>query len=126
MEIETKVYPHLRAPFGAFCHAVRANGFLFISGFTASGTPQEHGDIVAQTESTMAQIKSILEAEGAGLGDVIKVTVYVTELDRLDEIHQVRFRYFGDHLPASTLVQVEALVQPHLKIEIETVAALPV
>ena len=64
-------------------------------------------------------------AEGAGLGDVIKVTVYVPELDRLDEIHQVRFRYFGDHLPASTLVQVDALVRPHLKIEIETVAALP-
>ena len=130
MEIGTKVYPHLTAPFGAFCHAVRANGFLFISGFTASGTPQEHGDIVAQTESTMEQIKSNSGGRGRrprrrNLGDVIKVTVYVPELDRLDEIHQVRFRYFGDHLPASTLVQVDALVRPHLKIEIETVAALP-
>ena len=125
METEHKVYPHLKKPFGAFCHAVRANGFLFLSGFTASETPAEHGDIVEQTESTLDQMKSLLEAEGMGLNDVVKVTVYVTELDRLMDVHDVRFRYFGDTLPASTLVQVTSLVRPSLKIEIEAVAALP-
>ncbi len=125
METEHKLYPHLKTPFGAFCHAVRANGFLFLSGFTASDTPAENGDIVAQTESTLDQIKSLLEAEGASLKDVVKVTVYVTEMDKLQEIHEVRFRYFGDTLPASTLVQVVSLVRPSLKIEIEAVAALP-
>jgi len=125
METEHKLYPHLKTPFGAFCHAVRANGFLFLSGFTASDTPAESGDIIAQTESTLDQIKSLLEAEGAGLKDVVKVTVYVTELEKLQEIHDVRFRYFGDTLPASTLVQVVSLVRPSLKIEIEAVAALP-
>ena len=125
METEHKLYPHLKTPFGAFCHAVRANGFLFLSGFTASDTPAENGDIIAQTESTLDQIKSLLEAEGAGLKDVVKVTVYVTELDKLQEIHDVRFRYFGDTLPASTLVQVVSLVRPSLKIEIEAVAVLP-
>ncbi len=125
MEIERRLYPQLKAPFGAFCHAVRAGGFLFLSGFTASETPAAHGDIIAQTESTLDQIVSALEAEGASLRDVVKVVVYVTELDRLQEIHDVRFRYFGDALPASTLVQVVSLVQPQLKIEIEAVAALP-
>ena len=125
MEIERKIYSHLRAPFGAFCHAVRANGFLFLSGFTASGTPAEQGDIVAQTESVLEQIKGLLESEGTGLQSVVKVTVYVTEMERLQEIHAVRSRYFGEHLPASTLVQVAGLVRPHLKIEIEAVAALP-
>ena len=125
METEHKLYSHLKTPFGAFCHAVRANGFLFLSGFTASDTPAENGDIIAQTESTLDQIKSLLEAEGAGLKDVVKVTVYVTELDKLQEIHDVRFRYFGDTLPASTLVQVVSLVRPSLKIEIEAVAVLP-
>ena len=115
----------MKAPFGAFCHAVRAGGFLFLSGFTASETPAAHGDIIAQTVSTLDQIVSALEAEGASLRDVIKVVVYVTELDRLQEIHDLRFRYFGDAFPASTLVQVVSLVQPHLKIEIEAVAALP-
>ncbi len=125
MEIERKVYPQINAPFGAFCHAVRAGGFLFLSGFTASDTPGEHGDVVAQTESTLDKMVSALGSEGAGLRDVIKVVVYVTELDQLQEIHAVRFRYFRDTLPASTLVQVVSLVQPHLKIEIEAVAALP-
>ena len=125
MKIERKTYPELNAPFGAFCHAVRANGFLYISGFTASATSAEDGDIVAQTEATLEQIKTVLDAEGAGFSDVVKVTVYVTELDRLMDVHDVRFRYFGDHLPASTLVKVAALVRPSLKIEIEAVVALP-
>ena len=125
MELERKLYPHLARPFGAFCHAVRADGFLFLSGFTASDTPAENSDIVAQTEAVLDLIKSVLAAEGAGFESVVKVTVYVTEMDKLQEIHDVRFRYFGDTLPASTLVQVVSLVRPSLKIEIEAVAALP-
>ena len=123
--MESKVYPHLKKPFGAFCHAVRANGFLFLSGFTASETPAEDGDIVEQTESTLDQMKSLLEAEGMTLKDVVRVTVYVTELDRLMDVHSVRFRYFGENLPASTLVQVTSLVRPKCKIEIEAIAAIP-
>ncbi len=114
MEISRKNYPGLRAPFGAFCHAVRAKGFLYLSGFTASGTPAETGDIVAQTESILEQIKTILEAEGVGFEHILKVTVYVTELEGLKGVHDVRFRYFGDHLPASTLVQVVSLIRPNL------------
>ena len=125
MELDRKLYPHLARPFGAFCHAVRANGFLFLSGFTASNTPAEDADIVAQTEAVLDVIKSVLEAESAGFENVVKVTVYVTELDKLQEIHDVRFRYFGDHLPASTLVQVVSLIRPNLKIEIEAIVALP-
>ncbi len=125
MELERKLYPHLTRPFGAFCHAVRANGFLFLSGFTASDTPAADSDIVAQTEAVLDVIKSVLEAEGAGFENVVKVTVYVTELDKLQEIHDVRFRYFGDHLPASTLVQVVNLIRPNLKIEIEAIVVLP-
>ena len=123
--MESKVYPHLKKPFGAFCHAVRANGFLFLSGFTASQTPAEDGDIVEQTESTLDQMQSLLEAEGMTLKDVVRVTVYVTELDRLMDVHCVRFRYFGENLPASTLVQVTSLVRPKCKIEIEAIAAIP-
>ncbi len=125
METDHKLYPQLVKPFGAFCHAVRANGFLFLSGFTAGNTPAQSGDIVEQTEAILDQIKGILDAEGAAFKDVVKVVVYVTELDKLQEIHDVRFRYFGDTLPASTLVQVSALVRPELKIEIEAVVALP-
>ncbi len=125
MEIVRQTYSHLPKPFGAFCHAVKANGFLFLSGFTASNSPAENGDILEQTTVVMDRLESILKAEGASLSDVIRVTVYVTELDKLMDIHEIRFRYFGDALPASTLVQVTSLVQPNNKIEIEAIAAVP-
>jgi 2-iminobutanoate/2-iminopropanoate deaminase len=125
MEIVRQTYSHLPKPFGAFCHAVKANGFLFLSGFTASNSPAEKGDILEQTTVVMDRLESILKAEGGSLSDVIRVTVYVTELDKLMDIHEIRFRYFGDALPASTLVQVTSLVQPNNKIEIEAIAAIP-
>ena len=86
------------------------------------GTGAEQGDIVAQTEAILEGLKGALEAEGGSLRYVIRVTVYVTELDRLMDVHEVRHRYFGDALPASTLVQVAALVRPELMIEIEAIA----
>ena len=125
MNVEHVNYPQLKQPFGAYCHAVRVDSLLFLSGFTALDTPAQHGDIVAQTEATLDQIKSILEAEGGGMKDIVKVTIYVTELDRLMDIHKVRSRYFGSTYPASTLVRVVGLVRPELKIEIEAVAAVP-
>ena len=110
--------------FGAFCHAVRTGEWLFVSGLTAQEPASSQGDILAQTESVMEGLKGVLEAEGGSLRDIVRVMVYVTEMDKLMEIHQVRHRYFGDALPASTLVQVAALVRPELKIEIEAIARL--
>ena len=125
MDIVRKNYPDLKAPSGAYCHSVRAGCFMYLSGFTAGGTPAENGDIVEQTESILDQIKSILDQESLGFEHIVKVTVYVTELDRLGEVHEVRVRYFGDTWPTSTLVKVAGLVLPSLKIEIEAVVALP-
>ncbi|MDP6402137.1 MAG: RidA family protein [SAR202 cluster bacterium] len=125
MNISRKNYPGLKVPSGAYYHSVRANSFLYLSGFTAGGTPAENGDIVAQTESILEQIKTILEAESLGFEHIVKVAVYVTELDRLGEVSEVRVRYFGDTWPASTLVKVAGLVLPNLKIEIEAVVLLP-
>ena len=122
MTLERRTYPHLDPPFGAFCQAVRTGDWLFVSGLTARGTPAERGDIVAQTEAILEGLKGVMEAEGGSLSDVIRVTVYTTELDRLMEVHEVRRRYFGETLPASSLVQVAALVRPELKIEIEAIA----
>ena len=124
MPLQRKTYPHMEAPFGAFCHAVRTDDWLFVSGLTARGADAASQDIVAQTDVVMARLQGVLEAEGGALRDVIRVTVYVTELDRLMEVHEVRHRYFGDALPASTLVQVSALVQPELRIEIEAIARI--
>ena len=111
-------------PFGAFCHAVRTGEWLFVSGLTVQESVASQGDILAQTESVLEGLKGVLEAEGGSLRDVVRVTVYVTEMDKLTEVHRIRHRFFGDALPASTLVQVSALVRPELKIEIEAIARL--
>lgn len=124
MTLLRRNYPHMEPPFGAFCHAVRTGEWLFVSGLTARDSLAQQGDILAQTESVLERLKRVLEAEGGSLRDVVRVTVYVTEMDQLMEIHRIRHRYFGDAVPASTLVQVAALVRPELKIEIEAIARL--
>ena len=123
--LQRQYYGHLAKPIGAFCHAVRAGEWLYVSGLTARDTPAAQGDILVQTEAICEALRGVLEAEGGGFADVVRVTVYVTELDRLAEVHEVRTRYFGEPPPASTLVQVSSLVRPELKIEIEAIARIP-
>jgi enamine deaminase RidA (YjgF/YER057c/UK114 family) len=69
-------------------------------------------------------LSHILQAEGATLANVLKVTVFLTDMAERAEIANVRERYFQGVYPASTLVQVAALAAPNLKLEIEAVAAL--
>ena len=72
-------------------------------------------------------IQHIVEAEGGSLNNVVKITSFVTEItaNAGSATHDVRVKYFGKNLPASTRVQVAGLVEPHLKIEIEAIAVLP-
>ena len=100
---------------------------LFLSGATARETDAEYGDMAAQTDVMLKRMKLILEAEGGTLDNIVKITSFVTEIDSAAEAatHDVRTKYFGGNLPASTRVQVAGLVKPHLKIEIEATAILP-
>ena len=125
MEIERKDYPGLPQPAGAFHHSVRAGNLLFIAGSTARGTPAETGDIAAQTEVILQKFQTILEANGATLANVVKVTSFVTDLREAPASGDVRRKYFEGAFPASTQVQVAALGTPDIKIEIEAIAVLP-
>ena len=125
MDIERRDYPGLPQPGGAFHHSVRVGNLLFIAGSTARGTPAETGDIAAQTEVILQKFQTILEANGASLSNVVKVTSFVTDLREAPASGEVRRRYFAGAFPASTQVQVAALGAPDIKIEIEAIAALP-
>ena len=127
MDIVRKNYPELPAPGAPHYHSVRVGNTLVLSGATARNTEAEHGDMAAQTEVILKRIQLILEAEGGTLNNVVKITSFVTEIssEAGAATHQVRMKYFGDNLPASTRVQVAGLVEPHLKIEIEATAILP-
>ena len=125
MEIERRDYPGLPQPTGAFHHSVRWGNLLFIAGSTARGTPAETGDIAAQTEVILQKFQTILEANGATLANVVKVTSFVTDLREAPASCDVRRRYFEVAFPASTQVQVAALGTPDIKIEIEAIAVVP-
>jgi 2-iminobutanoate/2-iminopropanoate deaminase len=125
VEIERKDYPGLPQPTGAFHHSVRWGNLLFIAGSTARGTPAETGDIAAQTEVILQKFQTILQANGATLANVVKVTSFVTDLREAPASGDVRRKYFEGAFPASTQVQVAALGTPDIKIEIEAIAVLP-
>jgi 2-iminobutanoate/2-iminopropanoate deaminase len=124
MDIARRTYPEIGQPGGPFCHAVRAGNMLFISGATAGGTDAANGTAAQQAEAVLKKLSHILQTEGATLANVVKVTLYLTDMRERGEIAQVREQYFQGVYPASTLVQVAALATPNLKLEIEAVAVL--
>ena len=127
MDMIRKNYPELPSPGAPHYQSVRVGNLLFLSGATARDTEAEYRDIAAQTDVILKRIQYILEAEGGSLENVAKITSFVTEIspEARAATHQVRVKYFGENLPASTRVQVAGLVEPHLKIEIEAIAVLP-
>jgi|HubBroStandDraft_5_1064220.scaffolds.fasta_scaffold230323_3 enamine deaminase RidA (YjgF/YER057c/UK114 family) len=91
-----------------------------------SGATVAVGDVEAQAETVMENLRSALHAAGAGLDDVVKTTVYVASSDRADLVAawRVVHRRFGSHEPPSTLLGVSALGYPDQLVEVEAVAAV--
>ena len=115
-------------PYYSTAVSVSPGPLLFISGQVAwdeDGAVVGVGDPAAQARQVFANLETVLQAHGAGLQDVVKVTVYVTSLDWFDQLAAIRRELFTVSPPASAIVQVVALVQPELLIEVEAVAAIP-
>jgi 2-iminobutanoate/2-iminopropanoate deaminase len=116
-------------PISHYTDAVRADGaLLFVSGVVpvdANGRLVGGDDVVAQAERVFANMRAVLAAAGASLADVVKVTVFLTDVDDRPRINPVRQRVFGSARPASTLVEVRRLAVPGARIEVEAVAVLP-
>ena len=81
--------------------------------------------MVEQTRQIFRNLRRILEAAGATPSDVAKLTIFMRDVDQRPLINPVRQEFFGPHRPASTLVEVSALVRPELLLEIEAIAQLP-
>lgn len=120
----------IREPSGHFSQAisVEAKGRLvFISGMTArrsDGSIAGIGDIEAQTRQVCENLKSAVEAAGGTMDDIVRVDVYVRNMEHFDQIHKVRREYFGAPPPASTMVEVTKMVSPEYLIEINAIAVL--
>jgi 2-iminobutanoate/2-iminopropanoate deaminase len=114
---------------GAYSSGVEAPAgrTIYVSGqvsLDAEGNVVGEGDIRLQTETVLEHVKTVVEEAGGGMEDIVKVTVFITDMKLYDEIHEVRRRYFEEPFPASSMVEVSALVDPRLLIEIEAVAVI--
>jgi 2-iminobutanoate/2-iminopropanoate deaminase len=115
-------------PISHFTDAVAAGGLLFVSGIVPVDKSRElvgGDDVVVQARQVFANMGEVLAAAGCSFADVVKVTVFLTDVSDRPLVNPVRQEVFGDTRPASTLVEVSALVIPGARIEVEAVAVLP-
>jgi 2-iminobutanoate/2-iminopropanoate deaminase len=112
-------------PISHYTDAVLAGDLLFVSGCVpvdADGRLVGGDDVVAQARQTFANVGAVLAAGGSSFADVVKVTIFLTDVDDRPEINPIRQEFFGETRPASTLVEVSRLAIPGAKIEVEAVA----
>ena len=111
---------------GPYSQAIEANGFVFVSGqipIEPETGQMSAVDVVAQTKRVMDNLGAILSAEGLGFEDVVKTTIYLTDLSDFARVNEAYAAYFQSDPPARATVQVAALPKG-AKIEIEAIAAL--
>jgi 2-iminobutanoate/2-iminopropanoate deaminase len=120
--------PGLSPPISHYTDAVRFGDLLFVSGLTAhaqNGTLIGEGDAAEQTRQILENLGKVLEAAGATFADILKVTVFLTDIEDRARINPIRQRFFGAAKPASTLIEVSRLALPGMKVEIEAIVGLP-
>ena len=115
---------------GAFSAGVEAPAGRtgYVSGqvaMDAEGNVVGEGDAGAQTEKVLENVATVLEEAGGSLDHIVKVTVFITDMAFYDEIHEVRRRHFGEPYPASSMVEVSALIDPRLLVEVEAGPGIP-
>ena len=120
--------PELGEPISHYTDAVRAGNLLFVSGVVptdAAGDVVGGDDVAAQARRVFENIRLVLERAGTGFEHVVKVTVYLTDVNDRTLINPVRQEFFGATRPASTLIEISRLAIPGAKLEIDAVALVP-
>jgi 2-iminobutanoate/2-iminopropanoate deaminase len=107
-------------PAGTWSNCLVVGGIAYIAGMTARGSTGS--DEYAQAKAIFTKISHLVEAAGGSMADIVKVTIFVTDITQREKVWQARREFFTGNFPASTLVQVAALADPSLKVEIEAVA----
>jgi len=123
--IERIMVPGIMAPVSHYCHVVRAGNLVWVSGVVGvEADGHIPPDTVAQFDIAIDVMDRCLKAAGAGPEHVTKVQVFMTDISERAAINPRRVAYFGEHRPASTLVEVRGLVDPRMKVEIEAQAVI--
>ncbi len=115
-------------PISHYTDAVRWGDLLFLSGVVAADKEWKligGDDPTQQARALFVNMGKMLKAAGAGPQDVLKVTVYLTDVDDRSSVDIARKEFFGPHRPASTLVEVSSLAHPSWKVEVDAIAGIP-
>jgi reactive intermediate/imine deaminase len=103
----------------------RIGDLVIVSGqaaLDADGNTVGEGDFDEQAAQVFANLRRVLEAAGSGLDQVVKVTIYLTDMTHFPRIVELRAEHFSEPWPADTIVEVRALARPELQLEIEAIA----
>lgn len=118
--IQRIMVPGIMEPVSHYCHVTRAGPHIWVSGIVGMDAEgQVPHDTVEQFDLAIDVMDQCLVAAGGQAKDVVKVQVFLTDIGDRARINPRRIAYFGEHRPASTLVEVSALVDPRLTVEIE-------
>ena len=117
--------PTLPEPISHYTHAVSFGDVVCVSGFTATNQKGElvgGDDVEAQTYQVLSNLEQALVAVGSSLQDILKVTVYLTDMRDRERVNVARQKRFGAARPASTLIEIAKLATPGAKVEIDAIA----
>jgi enamine deaminase RidA (YjgF/YER057c/UK114 family) len=113
---------------GLWSNAIRAGDMLFISGQVArpfeGGSGMVGKDEYEQSKQIFSRIERIVKAAGGTIDDLVKMTIYVVDIEKNTEVWRARREFFCGDFPTSTLVEVRSLAKPDVLVEIESVAWL--